>query len=101
MQKQAILLKHFMAKGFKLLSNFTGIDDIESQHIELPHDDIVIELGTIEAIIYKAYDEGELKKFIHTFKKSSRPVLAVSDSGKQLYILAGKYIVTERGIEDV
>jgi hypothetical protein len=55
-------------------------------------------VGELEGVIYRASGDG--KKYIHPFAKHARPVLASSFDGKQLYILAGGYRFTARGIVD-
>jgi hypothetical protein len=37
---------------------------------------------------------------VHRFKKKSRPLLAASHDGTQLYILGGEYAFTDAGIID-
>lgn len=59
------------------------------------------DLGKVEAIAYEAKRDGETSKYMHKFRKSSRPTLAVRHDGKQLYLADGKYHVTDRGIEDM
>jgi hypothetical protein len=43
---------------------------------------------------------GKLVRYAHDFAKGSRPLLAVTSDGKQLYIVGGRYEFTDAGIED-
>jgi len=62
--------------------------------------DVVFRVGTVDGILYTTVRDGNTEKYIHEFKKKSRPHLAVSHDGKQLFILGGGYAFTERGIVD-
>lgn len=56
--------------------------------------------GEVDLIGYTATRDGKTERYGHTFKKSSRPLLAVTSDGKQLHIVGGRYEFTEAGIED-
>jgi len=65
--------------------------------------DVVFRVGTVDGVLYTTVRDGRTEKYIHEFRKKSRPhlaVLAVSHDGKQLFILGGGYTFTERGIVD-
>lgn len=55
-------------------------------------------VGDLEGVIYRTRDDGQ--RYVHEFKKSARPVLYVTDDGRQIYALAGAYSFTDRGFED-
>ena len=50
--------------------------------------------------MYDTVRDGESEKYIHRFKKRSRPLLVSSSDGKSLHILGGEYEFTDRGIVD-
>lgn len=83
-----------------LFEDFTGHQGEVMGTQELPQDDTLVVVGECEAIAYTAMRDGETASYQHEFRKSSRPVLAVSHDGKRLYLLAGAYKFTHRGIED-
>lgn len=56
---------------------------------------VALKVGELDGVIYTA--TGDRKKYIHKFKKSSRPLLFVSSDGKQAFILGGGYRFTDRG----
>ena len=62
--------------------------------------DVLIGIGDIDGIMYSTIRDGKLERYVHEFKKTSRPLFAVSHDGKQLYMLGGAYTFTERGIVD-
>lgn len=85
----------------KLFEDFTGHNAEELTEVEVPTDDVLMIVGDCEAIAYTATRDGETHSYQHEFKKSARPVLCVSHDGERLYLLAGAYKFTQRGIEDL
>jgi len=73
-------------------------DDDEIVSVALDKSVPALIVGELEGVIYRASGDG--KKYIHPFAKHARPVLASSFDGKQLYVLAGAYRFTARGIVD-
>lgn len=69
----------------------------EHEIIRLNNDVQLVAIGECTRISYLTPENVE---YMHKFKKKSRPMLAVSDDGKQLYLVKGKYRFTDRGIED-
>jgi hypothetical protein len=57
-------------------------------------------VGELDGVLYTTVRDGVTEKYIHKFRKKSRPLLATSHDGKSLHILGGEYEFTERGIED-
>lgn len=83
-----------------LFAGFTGEQGEVIGHAELPEDDVLMVIGICEAIAYTAVRDGERASYQHEFKPSARPALATSSDGKRLYLIAGSYEFTHRGIED-
>lgn len=81
-------------------SNFTGKQKTKITSLHVENADVAYQLGIVKGIIYEAEIDGEKNDYIHKFNKASAPLLVVSFDGKQLYILGGEYIVTNRGIEN-
>lgn len=69
----------------------------KNEIIRLNNDVELVAIGECTRISYLTPENVE---YMHKFKKKSRPTLAVSDDGKQLYLVKGKYRFTDRGIED-
>ena len=61
---------------------------------------VLLTLGACVGIMYRTHRGGRTDNYLHRFKKSARPTLAVSSDGRTLYLLGGEYRVTDRGIED-
>lgn len=87
-------------QAIQLFTDFTGIQGEVVDSIEIPSDDTLVVVGECEAIAYNATRDGETHSYQHEFAKGARPVLAASHDGKRLYLLAGAYEFTSRGIED-
>lgn len=66
--------------------------------INIPKTGLVI--GKMDGVLYTTVRDGKLEKYIHKFRRKSKPLLAVSSDGKQLLTVGGKYEFTEAGIED-
>lgn len=60
---------------------------------------VLVHLGRLRALVYSS-DRGARgcpKTYIHFME--THPQLACDPAGRQLYILGGRYRITERGIE--
>lgn len=57
-------------------------------------------LGQLEEVLYSTERDGKHERYLHPFKKSARPMLAVDAETAQLVLIGGNYRVTERGITD-
>ena len=88
-------------KAADLYERFTGHDADDVVSIDKPEmPDVLLAVGEIDGVMYSTVRDGVAEKYIHKFKKSCRPIFAVSHDGKQLYMLGGAYDFTERGIVD-
>jgi len=84
----------------KLYEDFTGHEPqyVEKVSIELP--EVVMLVGELDAVLYSVVRDGKLEHYKHTFRKSSRPLLCSNETGSALYIVGGRYSMTDRGIVD-
>lgn len=57
--------------------------------------EVVLRVGELLGVIYKT----DKDQYIHEFK-ADRPGLYVSSDGQQAYIVAGRYVFTDRGFID-
>jgi hypothetical protein len=86
------------------LEEFSGhpADKVVKARISDQRQGLVI--GNLRAVEYDARRDGvdgdRLLRYIHKFKRTSRPLLAVTKDGTQLHIVGGRYEFTEAGIED-
>jgi hypothetical protein len=54
----------------------------------------------LDFVGYTTVRDGKRERYIHRFRKKSRPLLAASSDGTSLQILGGEFEFTEAGIED-
>ena len=72
------------------------MDTVKQPHVV----DVALKVGWCDGILYTTERDGNVEKYIHKFKKSSRPLLAASFDGKNLLLLGGAFRFTDRGIVD-
>lgn len=89
-----------ITKAIKLFQEFSGEKPRFIDTVKVPDNNVLLAIGHCNGIMYETFRDGVKERYIHKFKKGSRPVLAVSHDGNQLYLLAGAYRFTERGIVD-
>jgi hypothetical protein len=68
--------------------------------IEIERHDVLMKIGIVNAIEYDTVRNGKKEFYRHEFTGKSRPDLAASFDGKQLYILGGHYNFKAEGIVD-
>lgn len=57
-------------------------------------------VGELDGVLYTAVRDNRAERYIHRFRKRSRPLLTASADGKALGIVGGRFQFTEAGIED-
>lgn len=83
-----------------LFESFTGHDPEYIDTVQYPRYDTLLKIGELDGVLYTTVRDGKTESYIHRFKKKSRPQLASSFDGLQLYVLGGGYTFTDRGIVD-
>lgn len=58
-------------------------------------------MGHVRSIEYDTTHRGKTHLYKHTFAPGSRPMLVAGTRNGQLYLIGGRYHVTERGIVDL
>ena len=85
----------------KLYRGFTGHDPGEVVTVDKPEYPAVMSvIGDIDGILYTTVRDGKTEKYIHRFKKNSRPLFCVAPDGKTIHLLGGAYVFGNRGIVD-
>ncbi len=87
------------------LEDFTGHEATHVERAPARSDEKTgLVIGELDLIGYRAKRKGiaggRMQRYGHKFRRSSRPLLAVSTDGKQLHVVGGRYEFTEAGIED-
>lgn len=83
-----------------LLEDFSGHTPVEVLRVRQKDLRKGLVIGELDFVGYSTVRDGEAEKYIHRFKKRSRPLLAASADGKTLGIVGGQFQMTEAGIED-
>ncbi len=81
-------------------ADFTGHQPDALTVVDTPTHDTAFAIGELDGLLYTTVRDGQQESYVHEFKKHSRPLLASSFDGGQLYILSGGYAFTDRGIVD-
>ena len=69
-----------------------------SCNILIPEEMMIV--GRLNAIEYDCRREGKTLKARHVFAPGSRPMLAAGERNGQLFLLGGRYRMTDRGVVD-
>ncbi len=91
-----------IADGIDLYRRFTGMEPKYIKHINNPSHltDVAMEIGKCDGVLYTTTRDGKVEKYIHEFTGRSRPILASSWDGKEIFFVDGNYDFTEDGIVD-
>jgi hypothetical protein len=89
-----------LQQAARLLSNFSGHEPSEVLRIQKRDAKRGLVVGELDGVLYTTVRDGQQERYIHKFRKSSRPLLTASADGKSLGIVGGRYQFTEAGIED-
>jgi hypothetical protein len=90
-------------KAAKLFERFTGHDAEEVGTVEvreLKDGDVVAQIGKCDGILYTAVRDGVTERYIHEFAAKDRPLFCVTEDGRQILLIGGRYLFTEKGIVD-
>lgn len=94
-----------LKQGARLYQEFTGHgDEFEVHRVNVPGFPAslskLVAIGECAGILYDTVRDGEIEKYIHRFRKGSRPLFCVTPDGNQIVLLGGAYKFTDRGIVD-
>lgn len=81
-------------------SDFRGDEPSTVRQVKVKVPASAMTVGELDGVLYTTRRDGKVEKYIHKFRKKSRPLLAASDDGNTLHIVGGRYEFTERGIVD-
>lgn len=90
-----------VARAKALFENFTGHDAEHPFKVTIPDPPkVVAVIGVLDGLLYTTVRDGVTESYIHEFKSKDKPVLCVSPDGRQMLIVGGAYVFTDRGIVD-
>jgi photosystem II stability/assembly factor-like uncharacterized protein len=84
----------------QLFKDFRGDapEGLKKVRLRSPKTGLVI--GELDGVLYTTVRDGKTEKYIHEFRKKSRPTLIAASDGQSLIIHGGEFEFTEAGIED-
>jgi hypothetical protein len=88
-------------KAKKLYEDFRETSAKRARKIRVKLPRAVAVMGYCEAILYSTTHNGVAKLYKHKFAKGSRALLCAGPGPNQLYLIGGRFHVTERGIVDL
>ena len=85
-----------------LYERFTGHDAEPAGTVTVPAlPSVVAVIGPCDFVGYTTVRDGVTEKYIHKFKAADKPLLCVSPDGRQILLVGGNFVFTERGIVDL
>ena len=87
--------------AFKLHESFRELSPTKSVKMKVNLPRALMSMGHVEAICYRTTHGHASVLYKHEFAAGSRPVLAAGPKRNQLFLLGGRYHVTDRGIVDL
>ena len=84
----------------QLFKDFRGDAPAGVKRVKLPTPKTGLVVGKLDGVLYTTVRDGQTEKYIHKFKRASRPTLVSSNDGKTLIIVGGRFRFTDAGIED-
>jgi hypothetical protein len=89
-----------LAQAERKLEDFSGHKATEVLRVNDRNQKTGLVIGSLDGVLYTTTRDGKVEKYIHRFRRKSRPLLAASSDGKSLKIVGGRFEFTEAGIED-
>lgn len=89
-----------IAEAAKLRQAFTGHETGDIYNVDVNWPTAGLTIGECDGLMYSTVRDGVPEKYIHTFKKSARPILVASHDGASLALIGGNFTFTECGITD-
>jgi hypothetical protein len=101
MKKNSTQLNAQVREAARRFESFTGHKAKKVSRVKVPsYPGAALAVGPCLGIMYSTVRDGRHENYVHRFGAKSRPLLAASSDGTQLYLLGGAYNFTERGIVD-
>lgn len=89
-----------LRRAAELLKDFSGHEPVEVLKVTEHPMRRGLVIGELDGVLYTTVRDGRTEKYVHRFKKTSRPLLTARADGKTLGIVGGRFQMTEAGIED-
>lgn len=89
-----------MQEAMQRYEEFSGhrAEQGEKVRIKVPRAGLVV--GELDGVLYTTVRDGETEKYVHKFRRKSKPLLVAGSDGRSLHVVGGDYEFTDRGIVD-
>lgn len=98
---KAIFKRKDFRGAFRLHESFREKTPTRAKKVRYSVPSALMVMGTVEFIGYRTTHGRELVLYRHDFAPGSRPQLAAGPKRNQLFMVGGRYRVTDRGIVDL
>jgi hypothetical protein len=88
-----------VARAKKFYRNFREIEPTRARKIRVTLPRAVAVMGYLEALMYFTTHGSKAVRYKHKFAPGSRPLLCTD--GRRVFVIGGRYHVTDRGIVDL
>ncbi len=88
-------------KALKLYEEFREATPKRGRQIEFEMPKVLMVMGNVRFIGYDTTRRGKTELYKHDFAPGSRPLLCADGETGTLFIIEGRYRVTDRGIVDI
>lgn len=88
-------------KAKRLYEKFREAPAKRARRVTVDMPEAVAIMGYCEFVGYSTTHGGEAKMYKHKFARGSRPLLCAGPGKNQLYLIGGRFHVTDRGIVDL
>jgi hypothetical protein len=89
-----------LERAAKLFADFSGHEPGEILEADAPDLREGLVVGHADGVLYETVRDGRTERYIHKFKKRSRPLLVSNHDGSALGLIGGSFRFTDRGIVD-
>jgi hypothetical protein len=93
-------MKKELQKAYKLYEDFRESTPKRLHKVIFRKPKSLMAMGHLRSVSYDTTRGGKTELYKHTFAPGSRPILCASEDG-WLFLVGGRYEVTERGIVDL
>lgn len=89
-----------VAEAQQRYEEFTGHEASHGERVKIPTPRAGLLVGDLDGVLYTTVRDGRTEKYVHKFRRNSRPYLVAGSDGRSLHVLGGDFEFTERGIVD-
>jgi len=70
------------------------------ERVKIPTPRAGLVVGNLDGVLYTTVRDGQTEKYVHKFRRKSRPLLVAGSDGRSLHVVGDRFEFTDRGIVD-